>query len=60
VAQRPVGQVGEHLLDLGMVTVVLLGLDGRERGVGEQLTRQPLINYGAPRGLPLAALPSSV
>jgi len=35
VGQGAVGQVGEHLLDLGMVTVVLFGLEGGERGVGE-------------------------
>ena len=35
VRQGPVGQVGEHLLHLGMVTVVFLGLEGGERGVGE-------------------------
>jgi hypothetical protein len=33
--QGPVGQVREHLLDLGMVTVVLPGLESGERGVGE-------------------------
>src|SRR6266516_6208526 len=31
----PVGPVREDLLDYGVVTVVLLGLDGLERGIGE-------------------------
>ena len=35
VRQGPVGQVGEDLFDLGVVAVVLLGLEGGERGVGE-------------------------
>jgi hypothetical protein len=35
VRQRPVGPVGEDLLDDGVAAVVLLGLDGLERRVGE-------------------------
>ena len=35
VSQGAVGQVGEDLLDDGVVAVLLLGLDQRERGVGE-------------------------
>ena len=34
-ASGPVGPVREHLFHLGVVAVVFLGLEGRERGVGE-------------------------
>ena len=36
MGQGPAGQVREHLLDDGMVTVLRLGLDHLERRVGEQ------------------------
>ena len=35
-ARGPLGQVRDHLLDDGVVTVLCLGLDQLERGVGEQ------------------------
>ena len=35
VRQGPVGQVGEHLLGLGVAAVVFFGLEGCERGVSE-------------------------
>jgi hypothetical protein len=35
VRQRPVGPVGEDLLDDRVVTVLLLGLDQLDRGIGE-------------------------
>jgi hypothetical protein len=47
VGQGAVSQVGEHLFDLGVVAVVLFGLEGGERGVGEH-------GVVAPRGEQLA------
>ena len=35
MSQRPAGPVREDLLDHGVVAVLLLGLEHRERGVGE-------------------------
>ena len=35
MGQGPVGQVGEDLFHLGVAAVVLLSLEGGERGVGE-------------------------
>ena len=34
-APGPAGQVREHLFDLGVAAVLFLGLDGLERGIGE-------------------------
>ena len=42
MSQRPVGHVGEDLLDDGVVTVLFLGLDDQpERGVGEDGVVEP-------------------
>ena len=41
VSERPVGPVGEDLLGLGVAAVLLLGLQHRERRVGEDSVVTP-------------------